>query len=297
MCEACASGFFLGPDRTCSKCPEASGSSSTLERLRAALPFAAGIVLTLVVLTLILAKLERMSGEDDARTVCMEVSAGVRAVFCRNTQTVFFTPGGFVQATSKARDFCIWLVLSAQFLATSTSSIPAGLPDWLFQLLRIVSFFNASPSYTSYEGCGSEYRFQAPLVIFVGVWLLVAAMLVAIYAIHRGVHGVSGVRMVGVTGFIFVAVNALYSVIVPLCFKFLHCSASPEGKLIFTGGAATVSVMILPDGTTLTEAVFMPYASAIAWLGVSLVESPGAFRVAGAGPGSICRWGSLRSFR
>jgi hypothetical protein len=75
MCELCASGFFLRPDRTCSKCPEASGSSSTLERLRAALPFAAGILLTLMILTVILAKLQRMSGEDNARTVWMEVSA------------------------------------------------------------------------------------------------------------------------------------------------------------------------------------------------------------------------------
>ncbi len=75
MCELCASGFFLRPDRTCSKCPEASGSSSTLERLRAALPFAAGIIVTLMILTVILAKLQRMSGEDNARTLWMEVSA------------------------------------------------------------------------------------------------------------------------------------------------------------------------------------------------------------------------------
>ena len=75
MCEVCASGYFLRPDRVCSKCPEASGSSSTLERLKAALPFAAGILVTLMILTVILAKLERMSGEDDARTVWLEVSA------------------------------------------------------------------------------------------------------------------------------------------------------------------------------------------------------------------------------
>jgi hypothetical protein len=78
MCEACASGFFLRPDRTCSKCPEAFGSSSTVEVLRAALSFAAGIVLTLVILALILAKLERMSGEANTRTVWMEVAPSKR---------------------------------------------------------------------------------------------------------------------------------------------------------------------------------------------------------------------------
>jgi hypothetical protein len=78
MCEACASGFFLRPDRTCSKCPEASGSSSTVEVLRAALSFAAAIVLTLALLALILAKLERMSGEANTRTVWMEVAPSKR---------------------------------------------------------------------------------------------------------------------------------------------------------------------------------------------------------------------------
>jgi hypothetical protein len=159
------------------------------------------------------------------------------------------------QAMAQSREFCIWLVLSAQFLATATSSIAAGLPDWLFQLLRIVSFFDASPSYTSYEGCDGEYRFQVPLGIFVGVWLLVVAMLVAIYAIHHGAN------VVQFAGFIFVTINALYSVIVQQCLKFLDCSPSPEGGFIFTGSAASASVKILPDGTTLTEAVFMPYAS------------------------------------
>jgi hypothetical protein len=257
MCELCASGFFLRPDRTCSKCPEASGYSSTLERLGAALPFAAGIIVTLMILTVILAKLQRMSGEDNARTVWMEVSAQwihspthhCRILaHCLPNRTA-------AQAMAHSREFCIWLVLSAQFLATATSSIAAGLPDWLFQLLRIVSLFNASPSYTSYEGCDGDYRFQAPLGIFVGAWLLVVAMLVAIYAIHHGVN------VVWFAGFIFVTINALYSVIVQQCLKFLDCSASPEGGFIFTGGAASASVKILPDGTMLTEAVFMPYAS------------------------------------
>ena len=48
------------------------------------------------------------------------------------------------QALLQAQGFCMWLVLSAQFLATSTSSVVAGLPDWLYQLYTIVSFFNIS---------------------------------------------------------------------------------------------------------------------------------------------------------
>ena len=84
MCEACASGFYLRPDRTCGKCPELSGSSSAAERLRAALPFSAALVATCLIVTVLVAKVERMSGEQNTRRVWMEVTPqllrlGVRA--------------------------------------------------------------------------------------------------------------------------------------------------------------------------------------------------------------------------
>ena len=75
MCEVCAPGFYLRPDRACEECPEASGSSSIAERVRAALQFAAALLASLVVMTWILARLERWSGEDDACKVLMEVSS------------------------------------------------------------------------------------------------------------------------------------------------------------------------------------------------------------------------------
>ena len=160
-----------------------------------------------------------------------------------------------MQAIFQARDFCIWLVLSAQFLATATSSIAAGLPDWLLQLYSVVSFFNVSPSYVAFEGCGSDYRFQTPLVVFVCVWLLVLVQPILIYASRRR----KGV--VDVVALSFVTVNALYSVVAQQCIKFLHCSGAADGGSVFSGGVATASVKTLPDGTTLTEAVFMRYAS------------------------------------
>jgi hypothetical protein len=160
-----------------------------------------------------------------------------------------------VQAIFQARDFGIWLVLSAQFLATATSSIAAGLPDWLLQLYSIVSFFNVSPSYVAFEGCGSDYRFQTPLVVFVAVWLLVLAQLILIYVSRRRKG------LVDIVGFNFVALNTLYSVVAHQCFKFLHCSGSADAGFVFTGGVASANVTILPDGTTVTEAVFMRCAS------------------------------------
>ena len=74
MCEACASGFYLRPDRICSQCPESSGSSSDAERLRAALPFLAGVLGTFVIVAVLVAKVERMSGEESTRKVWVEVT-------------------------------------------------------------------------------------------------------------------------------------------------------------------------------------------------------------------------------
>jgi hypothetical protein len=158
-----------------------------------------------------------------------------------------------MQAFFQSRDFHIWLVLSAQFLATATESVPAGLPSWLFQLYRAVSFFRGSSTYLRYEGCGSEYRFQTPLAIFVGVLLLLAALAAVVHATNRKI------ALLQFAVLIFAVINALYSAVVEHSFKFLHCTAAAGGGSIFTGGVAT-SVKNFLNGTTINQTVFMRYA-------------------------------------
>jgi len=152
-----------------------------------------------------------------------------------------------VQAILQARDFGVWLVLSAQFLATAIASIPAALPAWLFEVYTLVSFFIGSPSYVAFDGCqtttGSGYRLQAPLVVLVSVWLLVLAQPILLYASRRR----KGV--VQVVGFSYAAMNALYSVVAYQCFAVLACSGSVRTGVT----VATTGVKILPDGTTFTE--------------------------------------------
>ena len=147
----------------------------------------------------------------------------------------------------------MWLVLSAQFLATSTSSVVAGLPSWLYQLYIIVSFFNISSSYVSYEGCESGYRFESSLVIMIGASLLTMVQATLLYAAHKRSRLAAAVRLGGST------MNALYSVVLKQCLQFLHCSPSAHGGFDFTGGVATTRVELLPDGTTLTETVYLRY--------------------------------------
>ena len=185
------------------------------------------------------------------------------------------------QAALQAQSFCIWLVLSAQFLATSTSSIAAGLPDWLYKLYTIVSFFNISSSYVSYEGCESGYRFQSSLVIMIGASLLAMAQATLLYVAHKR----SG--LAAAVGFAGSTMNALYSVVLKQSLQFLHCSPSVHGGFDFTGGVATTRVELLPDGTTLTETVYLRCAPT--WLLSHQAECKKRIPDAGAGRGSTCR--------
>ena len=194
-----------------------------------------------------------------------------------------------MQAAGQAGSFCVWLVLSAQFLATTTSSVVAGLPSWLYQIYAIVSFFNISSSYVSYEGCESGYRFQSPLVIMVGASLLALAQATLIYTAQRK-KGLA--RAAGLAGS---TMNALYSVVVKQCMQFLHCSSSAHGGFDFTGGVATTRVQLLPDGTTLTETLYLRYApTGLASRRIRPQSEQEALPV-GAGRGSTCRSVSWQS--
>ena len=168
-----------------------------------------------------------------------------------------FLIGEALQAVSGSVGFCMWVVLSAQFLATSTSSVVSGLPEWLFQLYTVVSFFNISSSYVSYEGCESGYPFRTPLLIMLVAMLLTLFEAVLLYMAQQGRNVAAAVT------FGFWTMNAMYSVVLKQCLQFLHCSPSAQG-FDFTGGVATTRVRLLPDsdtdGASLTETVYLRYA-------------------------------------
>ena len=181
----------------------------------------------------------------------------------------------------------MWLVLSAQFLATSTSSIVAGLPDWLYHLYTIVSFFNLSSSYVSYEGCDSGYRFQSSFVIMVGASLLAMAQATLLCTAHKRLG------LAVAAGFVGSTMTALYSVVLKQSLQFLHCAPSAHGAFDFTGGVATTRVEPLPDGTTLTETVYLRCAPT--WVLSHQAECEKRIPDAGAGWESTCRSALWRS--
>jgi hypothetical protein len=74
LCKSCASGFYLRPDGTCAECPNAAGTSSIAEKVKAALPFASALLGSFGIVAALLFKLVRLSGEDDAKRAWVKVS-------------------------------------------------------------------------------------------------------------------------------------------------------------------------------------------------------------------------------
>ena len=54
------------------------------------------------------------------------------------------------------KEFCIWFVLSAQVMASASSSPAPGLPDWILRLYASISFFNLDTSYVVHPDCAPD---------------------------------------------------------------------------------------------------------------------------------------------
>ena len=84
LCKSCASGFYLRPDGTCAECPNAAGTSTIAEQAKVALPFASTLLGSFGIVTALLFKLARLSGENDAKRAWMQVS------LCPFTMLLFY---------------------------------------------------------------------------------------------------------------------------------------------------------------------------------------------------------------
>ena len=147
MCASCAPNHYFRPNRQCQQCPDQSAQLQTW--VKTAGPFALILFGVFVVIALIVWVLEVLSGEN--RT------------------------GAILPALGQSKEFCIWLVLCAQFMASSLSSVSAGLPEWIMYTYTLISFFNLDSSYVSYEGCeASGNPFILPLATLVFCLVMIA---------------------------------------------------------------------------------------------------------------------------
>ncbi len=63
------------------------------------------------------------------------------------------TPEPWMIALRQSREFCIWVCLSAQIMATASSSSAPGIPDYLTAIYTYLSFFNLDTGSTIHAEC------------------------------------------------------------------------------------------------------------------------------------------------
>jgi hypothetical protein len=89
----------------------------------------------------------------------------------------------WVIAVRQSKEFCIWVCLSAQIMATASSSSAPGIPDYLTAIYKYLSFFNLDTGSTVHAECMTSL-FSVDYFTFsvIGVILVVHA---AMWASHR----------------------------------------------------------------------------------------------------------------
>jgi hypothetical protein len=140
MCANCAPNYYLRPNAQCQLCPSKSGRLEA--QLKAAGPFVL-LLLGLFALTVVIIwVLETLAGVD--------------------SKSALWSAGGH------SMQFCLWFVLSAQFMSSSVSSVSAGLPERVMYAFTLISFFSFDSDYVSFEGCDeSSYPFAMQLAVLI----------------------------------------------------------------------------------------------------------------------------------
>ena len=116
LCKFCSDGHYQAPDRSCHKCP-GSNFGGLFSKLW---PFVVFIVIVFVAMFLVVWRMESRISEADSG----------------------FDGTPPVRAVQRVADFCVWLALSAQILASSSSSTVPDVPETVIAIYTFVSFFN-----------------------------------------------------------------------------------------------------------------------------------------------------------
>ena len=130
MCSQCCSGYFAAPDKVCERCPEKGDEYDAL--LSALWPF---LCILLAVCLLMLFLIFRLETIRNAKTPTKD-GDNRWSVTLRQT-----------------KEFGIWVLLSAQVMASATSAPSTNLPEWIIQMYSSIAFFNLDTDYVVHPSC------------------------------------------------------------------------------------------------------------------------------------------------
>ena len=141
LCSRCSNNFYEAPSKKCLKCPASENNYDAL--LDALWPFCTVLIMCSLIMFFSIYHLEGKGMRKDE---------------------------SFSIAIRQTREFVIWLILSAQVMASASSSPAPNLPSWILSIYSFVSFFNFDTSYTVHESCLDEKNpYLSATVLLVGI--------------------------------------------------------------------------------------------------------------------------------
>ena len=141
LCKRCVDQYYETSSKTCEPCPEQDHSYDLL--LEALWPFATVLLVSSILMFVVVFCLER---RGIRRAKSLEI------------------------AGRQTREFGIWVVLSAQVMASASSSPAPDLPKWILSVYTFVSFFNFDTSSVVHESCMNENNpFLSSIILFSGI--------------------------------------------------------------------------------------------------------------------------------
>ena len=217
-CKICNSSYYSTPDLTCEKCPTSEKTYDAL--LASLLPFIGVLTLSSIIMCLLVWYLEH------------QIKARLKPA-CKCCPCL---PAIAIRQT---KEFTIWVVLSAQVMASASSSPLPGLPFWILDVYSVVSFFNLDSSYSLPQECldGSS-PFTQTYTILSGILALtlIQAAIFAVGLIYRLVYdrdsaskddmedqSTLSIVCAEIQGKLFVVLSFGFPLVTKNVFKMLHC--------------------------------------------------------------------------
>ena len=213
QCRACIDDHYTASDRSCKQCPENTFKTLVLTFL----PFVGLMVVTYIIMGASVWKLESLKGSKEPVAIALRQS----------------------------KEFAIWVCLSAQILATASSSNSPGIPSWLNSIYVFVSFFNMDTSRVVHAECIKSPWLMRWLVIgcALALMLVQAGVFAGFHYQHhqkyaqekvkkleRGSVRILGKSLAGVQGTLFVLLSAMYPLIAKNTLFLINCQQSADPR-------------------------------------------------------------------
>ena len=251
-CDKCAKNYYENPGGDCQKCRDNTGIMAD-ELWNAAYPFLSLLLLLSLSMLSIVYYLEATAHNDvhemEARhrksidTESIESGEAAENKHPQNAKAAMFDRRASVcnRTVRHVREFSIWFILSAQVMASASSSPAPGLPVWILRMYASVAFFNLDSSYVVHPDCAPDPT-VFPSFILSGVLFLtlLQTFLFLVQPIFKHFDESQYVHTTHLTfatfqGTLFIFMSFVYPIVAKVTLASMKCDDNGNG--VYTFGA------------------------------------------------------------